>query len=180
MTFRFDKLTIKAQEAVAEAQSLATSAGNPEIDPLHLLSALANTAGGVVQPVLKKIGVDLARLMGTVTSELGRLPKTSGGRQPHVSPGLQQVFDAADKQATAMKDEYISSEHLLLGLTEADSKAKNLLQLGGVRTTDFSVHCAKSVGRRGSPIKTLKTNTRRSNATGSTWSSWPPKANSIL
>ncbi len=137
MAFRFDKLTIKAQEAIAEAQSLATAEQNPEIDPLHLLTALTQAEGGVVQPVLKKIGVDITRLMGTVQSELTRLPRTSGGRQPQVSPALQKVFDVADKHAAAMKDEYISSEHLLLGLTEADSKSKSLLQLAGVRTADL-------------------------------------------
>jgi ATP-dependent Clp protease ATP-binding subunit ClpB len=137
MAFRLDKLTIKAQEGVAEAQSQATSLGNPEIDPLHLLYALMQAQGGVVPEILKKIGVDLARLQSLTQAELSRLPKISGGRQPHVSPALQQSFEAADKQASTMKDEYISSEHLLIGLVETENKAKSLLQLLGVRTADL-------------------------------------------
>ncbi|WP_164102118.1 ATP-dependent chaperone ClpB [Candidatus Laterigemmans baculatus] len=137
MAFRFDKLTIKAQEAVAEAQAQAATAGNPEIDPLHLLAALQAEPEGITTALLQKIGATGDKLRSIVLSELGKLPSVSGGRQPQISPQLQKVFDSAAATAERMKDEFVSSEHLLLALAEVDSKAKNLLQLVGVRTEDL-------------------------------------------
>jgi len=137
MAFRFDKLTVKAQEAVAEAQSQASARGNPEIDPLHILDALLKQPDGIASALFKKMGVSSDRLSGLVSSELSKLSTVSGGRQPGVSPTLQKVFDLAAAKAEAMKDEFISSEHLLLGLSEVDGKAKSLLQLAGVRTSDL-------------------------------------------
>src|SRR6056297_1729507 len=137
MTFRFDKLTHKAQAAVAEAQALATSAGNPEIDTLHLLAAMLAESDGITRPLLQKIGVEIDRLAGLVESELGKLPKASGGRQPGISATLQSSFNTAADEAERLKDEYVSSEHLLLGLAKADGKAKNLLKLSGVGAEDI-------------------------------------------
>ena len=136
MAFRFDKLTTKAQAAVAEAQARATSAGNPEIDPAHLLAAMLGESEGITRPLLEKMKVDVKQLKGLVDSELGKLPSVSGGRQPGVSPALQKTFDAAAEAAESMKDEFISTEHLLLGLARVDSKAKNLLKLSGVTADD--------------------------------------------
>src|SRR6056297_3854583 len=137
MTFRFDKLTVKAQAAVAEAQSKAAEAGNPEIDPLHLLVAMLEESEGIAQPILKKAGADLPQLRGLATSELEKLPHVSGGRQPQVSAPLQKLFEAAAKRAEQMKDEFVSSEHLLLSLAEVDSKAKNLFRLSGIGSEDL-------------------------------------------
>lgn len=136
MAFRFDKLTTKAQGLVAEAQGLASSAGNPEIEPLHLLSAMLNESDGVARPLLTKINADGQQINQLVHSELGRLPKVSGGRQPGVSPTLQKVFEAAASSAERLKDEYISSEHLLVGIAEVDGKSKQLLQVAGVTAED--------------------------------------------
>lgn len=137
MAFRFDKLTIKAQEAVAEAQSRATEKGNPEIDPLHLLGGLLAEKDGIAIAILKKLNVDVARLQSMVNSETAKLSTVSGGRQPSVGSSLQKVFDSAAATAERMKDEFVSSEHLLLALTEVDSKPKNLLKLSGIETNDL-------------------------------------------
>ena len=137
MAFRFDKLTIKAQEAVAAAQSLAAEHGNPEVDALHLLSALLAESEGVVQPILVKIGVNLQQLQNMVNSEMVRLPKVSGGGQPNVSRGLQEVLEASAKLATQMTDEFVSTEHLLLTLTKVDTKAKRILETNAVREADL-------------------------------------------
>jgi len=132
MSFRFDKLTTKAQGLVAEAQGRATTAGNPEIDPLHLLGAMLDEKDGITRPLLKKINVDAEQISKLVTAESDRLPAVSGGRQPHVSPALQKAFEAAAQSAAKLKDEFVSSEHLLVGLTNTESKAKQVLQLSGV------------------------------------------------
>lgn len=131
-----DKLTIKAQEAVGRAQSLAAERGNPAVEPLHLLAALVAEGDGVVAPLLDKIGVDRGRLMGIVDSELGRMPKMSGGAQPQASRALMTVLEAAQKKAAEMKDDFVSTEHLLLALTKADAKTASLLELNGIREKD--------------------------------------------
>jgi ATP-dependent Clp protease ATP-binding subunit ClpB len=136
MAFRFDKLTIKAQEAVARAQDLAGERGNPRITPLHLLRGLMGEGEGVVRPILDKIGASQTQLSSMVESELGRLPQSSGGAPPQVDPELQQVLEGAVAEAEAMKDEYISTEHLLLALTKVESSAKRLLELCAVRADD--------------------------------------------
>ncbi len=137
MAFRFDKLTVKAQEAVQRSQDLAADRGNPEISPLHLLAALLEESEGVVRPLLEKIGVRRSQLTGMVEAEVKRLPQVSGGSQPGIGSGLKKVFDASAEQAAQMKDEFVSTEHLLLALTQVDSPAKNLLQVNGLRTDDL-------------------------------------------
>jgi ATP-dependent Clp protease ATP-binding subunit ClpB len=137
MAFRFDKLTVKAQEAVQRAQDLAADRGHPEISPLHLLAALLDESEGVVRPLLEKIGVRRTQLHGMVESEIKRLPQVSGGSQPGVGSALKKILDASAEQAAQMKDEFVSTEHLLLALTKVDSPAKNLLQINGLRTDDI-------------------------------------------
>jgi ATP-dependent Clp protease ATP-binding subunit ClpB len=137
MSFRMDKLTIKAQEAVVEAQSKASSLGNPELDPLHLMHALLQDNEGVVVPLLKKIGASVEKLRSVTDSELGRLPKSSGGRQAGVGPSLQKVFESSASAATAMKDEYVSTEHLFLGLCRTQNKAGEVLKLLGIDENDI-------------------------------------------
>jgi ATP-dependent Clp protease ATP-binding subunit ClpB len=132
MAFRFDKLTIKAQEAIAKAQSLAADRGNPEIDPLHLLSALLMAGEGIVDAVLDRIGVNRGQLEQTVEAELGHFAKVSGGAPPQAGSALQRVLETAQREADTMKDDFVSTEHLLLALGKVDSKAKRLLQLNAV------------------------------------------------
>ncbi len=137
MAFRFDKLTVKAQEAVAGAQSLASEQGHPDMDSLHLLSALLNESEGIVQPLLAKVGVNRGQLESMVRSELERMPRVSGGSTPQPNRELQQVLEAAAKQAQTMKDEYVSTEHLMLALVETPCKAQKVLQVNGVGADDL-------------------------------------------
>jgi len=137
MPFRMDKLTIKAQEAIVGAQSLATSQGNPEIEGLHLLSALLEDPAGVVVPLLKKIGAQVDKLQSTTASELQRLPRSSSNRQPGISAALQKGLEAAASSAEGMKDEFVSTEHLLLGLCKSEKNTSELLKLFGVNEKEI-------------------------------------------
>jgi ATP-dependent Clp protease ATP-binding subunit ClpB len=133
MPFRFDKLTIKAQEAVARAQELAVDAGNPQIEPVHLLAALLKEdSGGIVRPVLEKIGANIGQLETIVDADVKHLPRSSGGAPPGASQQLSKVLDAAQSEADNMKDEFVSTEHLLLALTGTKSKAQEILQLNAI------------------------------------------------
>lgn len=136
MVFSFDKFTIKAQEAVQRAQGLALDQGHPSIDPLHLLAALVAESDGIVRPILDKIGTDVSQLNNMIHSEIGRLPKVSGGNVPQMTGELNQVLQQAVQESTSMKDEYVSSEHLILTLTKSSNKAKDLLQLNGIDEDD--------------------------------------------
>lgn len=136
MAFRFEKLTVKAQEAVAGAQSRAAALGNPDLDTLHVLEALLGDAEGIVVPLLKKMGVSIDQLQRMTTQELERLPKVSGGREPQVNPALRTALEAAAKAAENMKDEYVSTEHLLIGLANSAGKAQDVLKLNGVDEQD--------------------------------------------
>ena len=137
MTFQFDKLTIKAQEAVAQAQSTAQANGNPEITPLHLLDSLLAESDGVVRALLEKVGTPVNQLTGTVKSEIDRFPKTSGGSQPGLNAELSNVLNKAAEQATTMQDEFVSTEHLLIALANTDSAAQRLLKLNAVTEKDI-------------------------------------------
>ncbi len=137
MTFRFEKLTIKAQEAVATAQSLATQAGNPQMEAVHLLAGLLQESDGIVQPLLQKIGVHQSQLETVIESELQRLPRASGGGSPPVGQDLARVLQGAQDEADRMKDEFVSTEHLLLALTKVETPAQRLLQMHGVREQDL-------------------------------------------
>jgi ATP-dependent Clp protease ATP-binding subunit ClpB len=145
MAFRFDKLTIKAQEVVAAAQALATDRASAQIDPLHLLAAMEAQSDGIVAPLLDRIGVNRAQLDQIIEAELGHFAKVSGGAPPQLSAELGRVLEAAQHEADVMKDEFVSTEHLLLALTKVDSKARNVLKLNAV--TDKEVLQALQVVR---------------------------------
>ena len=132
MAFRFDKFTIKAQEAVQAAVELAGSRGNPQVTPVHLLQALLSEREGIVRPLLEKIGADRGHLERIVEAELSHQPKVSGGVQPQPDQEMIKVFEAATTESHQMKDEFISTDHLLLALAKVPSKAKNLLQLAAI------------------------------------------------
>ncbi len=132
MAFNFNKLTTKAQEAVARAQERAAEAGSPQLEPLHLLAALVGEQGGVIRPLLDRIGVNQPQLQQIVEAELGHLPKTSGGAPPQASTELQQVLETAQATADAMQDEFVSTEHLLLALAKTKSKTAELLKLNAL------------------------------------------------
>jgi len=129
---RFDKFTIKAQEALAGAQESARQADHAEVTPLHLLGALLAETDGVIHPLLQKLGADPQRLREIVTAELERLPKATG-TQTGISRSLNDVFAQAQKEADRLKDEYVSTEHLLLALAQVKSEAREILSAGGVK-----------------------------------------------
>jgi len=132
MAFRMDKLTIKAQESLQRAQALAADRGNAEVRPLHLLAALLDESGGVIGTILDRIGANRGQMTQIVQSELAHLPKVSGGAEPHVDKSLMAVLEDAKKQADTMKDDFVSTEHLLLALSRVDSKAQSLLKLSAI------------------------------------------------
>jgi ATP-dependent Clp protease ATP-binding subunit ClpB len=118
MAIRWERLTVKSQEAVQAGAAHAAEFGNPEVLPVHLLGALLEDREGVVLPVLEKVGVPVERLLAGVNAAIEKLPKVQGGAQPGMSAGLNKVLDQAFKEAENFKDEYVSTEHLLLALAE--------------------------------------------------------------
>ncbi|MFM7034856.1 MAG: ATP-dependent chaperone ClpB [Planctomycetia bacterium] len=132
MPFRFDTFTIKAQEAVQGAVELAGTRGNPQVTPIHLLQALLHEREGIVRPLIEKIGADRGHLERIVEAELSHLPKVSGGAQPQPDQELISVFEAATAESATMKDEFVSTDHLLLALVKVPSKAKNVLHLAAI------------------------------------------------
>jgi ATP-dependent Clp protease ATP-binding subunit ClpB len=136
MSFRIDKFTIKAQEAVQRAQSLAREKGHPEVDALHLFTALLGESEGIVPPILRKIGVNRTQLDEMIRSEMERHPRVSGDASPNLGRELAEVLQVAQREADAMKDEFVSTEHLLLALAKVRGKAQSILQLNGVREND--------------------------------------------
>ncbi len=123
MAIKWDKLTVKSQEAVQAASGLAAENGNPEVLPLHLMAALLEDREGVVIPVLEKVGVPVEQLLSGVNSAIAKLPKVQGGAQPGMSSALQKVLEQGFKEAESFKDEYVSTEHLLLALSRAKGDA---------------------------------------------------------
>ena len=130
----FNKLTVKAQEAIAEAQNLARGAGNPELSPEHLLLALLRQEGGIVAPILNKLGVNPGVVEAEVAAEVAKFSKVGGASaEPGVSSSLRKIFDAAFKSAEQFGDEYVSTEHLLLAIADAKSTtASTVLRRHGV------------------------------------------------
>ena len=120
MAIRWDKFTVKAQEAVQRGSTLASEHGNPELMPVHLLAALLEDREGIVPPVLEKIGISAQTVLRDAYQEIERLPKVSGGDaiQPTLSQSVNQVLERAFKEADNFKDEYVSTEHLLLAVTQ--------------------------------------------------------------
>jgi len=117
---RMDKLTVKAQEALQAAQEIAGRQGQQQVEPLHLLWALIAQGDGVVPPLLEKLGAAPARLAGEVEKQIERLPKVSGVADQYLSKASNAVLERAFDEAQRLKDEYVSTEHILLGIAAAD------------------------------------------------------------
>jgi len=128
-----EKLTIKAQEALAAAQKQAEAAGQQQIEPEHLLLALLGQGEGIVTPILQKLGADPDAISAELTAAVGKLPRVSGapGQQAYISPRLKQLLDHAGKLADQLKDDYISTEHLLLAAAGDSGAAGNALKGAG-------------------------------------------------
>jgi ATP-dependent Clp protease ATP-binding subunit ClpB len=124
-----DRFTIKSQEAVAAAQRLASENSNPEVGPAHLLASLLEQDEGVVVPVLQRLGEDAASLRVKAREAIEKLPQLSGNTVPDIRPAAEFVWviQQAEKEASGLADEYISTEHLLLALAEPKSGVSDLL-----------------------------------------------------
>jgi len=124
MPIRWDKFTVKAQEAVQHANKLASEHGNPELQPLHLLAALLEDKEGIVSPVLDKIGIGPQAVLSDVYRDIEKLPKVSGeAAQATLSNAANKLLEQAFKEAANFKDEYVSTEHLLLAITHLKQDA---------------------------------------------------------
>src|ERR1700720_2764304 len=117
---RFEKMTVKAQEAVQEAQEIAARHENQQIEPVHLLAALVAQEGGVVPPLVTKLGIRPEALSQEIEREISRLPKVQGFGQQHMGTAVNRVLERAFKEAEKFKDEYVSTEHLFLAIANED------------------------------------------------------------
>ena len=133
MAIRWDKLTVKAQEAIQGAGELASQNGNAEILLVHLLAALAADSEGIVAPVLAKIGAPVHTVAAETQAEIAKLPKVSGASaQPGLSRAFSQALDQSFKEADRFKDDFVSTEHLLLAIAGAKGDvAQKILQAHG-------------------------------------------------
>ena len=132
---QFDKLTLKSQEAVQRSQAIASERSHNRVESVHLLAALLEQKEGTTAPILEKLGASIERIRQGVETSLGEFPRVSGPTQAQLAPSAVAVLDAAWSQAEALKDEYVSTEHLLLALAEnSRDRAGDLLRVeGGTR-----------------------------------------------
>jgi ATP-dependent Clp protease ATP-binding subunit ClpB len=136
---QMDKFTIKAAEAVQRAQQLAQSAGHPELTPLHVLFALLESSGnerGIVVPILEKAGAAVGQIREITRSELDKLPKAADG-ELRGSREFVEVMNRAQAEAEQMKDQYVSTEHLLLALATVPSAAQKVLDVSAATRDDL-------------------------------------------
>jgi ATP-dependent Clp protease ATP-binding subunit ClpB len=141
MAIKWDKFTVKSQEAIQAAQGHATENGNPEVLPLHLMAALLEDKEGVVLPVLEKVGVPVQQMLAQVNAAIAKLPKVQGAAaQPGLGSAMQKVLEASFKEAENFKDDYVSTEHLLLALagSKGDPVQTALAALGADRKAILS------------------------------------------
>ena len=130
---RFDRFTQKAQEALGSAQAHAAQHQHPQVQPEHLLWALIEQKDGVVLPVLEKLGVDVSKLAEGMADAVAKLGRLATPVEVQISPQLGKILQAAESEAAAFKDEYVSTEHLLIAMTAAkDEAVSRLLNANGV------------------------------------------------
>ncbi len=147
---KFDKFTVKAQEALATSQQLAMARSHTAVTPMHLLAALLEDQQGLVVMILKKIGANVGRLQDMTQGELNRLPKGSVGSQMMPDPAYTQIILDAQNRADKMDDDYLSVEHLLMSLAETKSDAKEILGVNSI--TPGQIEQAVKTIRGGSKI----------------------------
>jgi ATP-dependent Clp protease ATP-binding subunit ClpB len=131
---RFDKFTIKVQEAVQSAQSMAEGMGHQQIEPEHLLTALLNQPDNIILPLLQKLGINANQFKNALKDQLDRIPRVTGTGmgQTYISNRLKTILDQSFKEASQMRDEYVSMEHILIALMDqkGDPLAQALGSLG--------------------------------------------------
>ena len=128
----YENFTIKTQEALQESSSIANKNDNAEIAPEHLLEALLEQQDGLIVPVVERVGVNAVELNNKVKDLVRELPKVSGAAQVYFSSQMQKILANAEKEMSALKDEYLSTEHLLLAISQSDTKAGELLKKCGI------------------------------------------------
>ncbi len=134
---RLDKFTLRAQEAIQAAIELAERNQNQQVEPEHLLAVMLEQPEGIVRPLLGKLAVNVPVVLNDVQAVAARFPRVQGGQQ-YFSPRLSQIFTAAQTQAESMKDEFISTEHLLVALAdEKDGESGKILRQHGVKREDL-------------------------------------------
>src|SRR5580765_3907605 len=134
---RFDRFTIRGQEAVQEAITVAEKAENQQVEPEHLLAAMLEQKEGIVRPILGKIGANAQAVATEVEAAIAKFPKVSGGQQ-YFSSRTNTVFQEAQKEAEKMQDEYLSTEHLLLTIAaEKEGDAGRILRSNGITRDDL-------------------------------------------
>jgi ATP-dependent Clp protease ATP-binding subunit ClpB len=134
---RLDKFTLRGQEAIQSGIELAERSQNQQVEPEHILCAMFEQPEGIVRPLLGKLGANVQVVINDCQAAVSRFPRVQGGQQ-YFSPRLSQIFTAAQKQAEEMKDEYISTEHLLLAIAdEKDGNAGKILRQHGVSRDDL-------------------------------------------
>jgi ATP-dependent Clp protease ATP-binding subunit ClpB len=134
MAIRWDKLTVKAQEAMQRANDLASEHGNPEVQPVHILAVLVEDHEGIVAPLLERVGLHANAVQSDAMREIEKLPKVSGSgaTQAHLSDAASRMLENAFKEASNFKDEYVSTEHLLLAMAKLKrDPAQEILARGG-------------------------------------------------
>jgi ATP-dependent Clp protease ATP-binding subunit ClpB len=146
MAMRWDKFTLKSQEAVQRAVALANENGQPEVVPMHLLLALIEDKEGIIVPLLQKIGVPADQLLLTAQRAIAGMPKVTGSAaEPGLSSSMQKVLNEASKEASDFKDEYVSTEHLLLALAHIKNDPAQLLLTSVGATRDAILKALTSV-----------------------------------
>jgi ATP-dependent Clp protease ATP-binding subunit ClpB len=134
---RFDRFTIRGQEAVQEAIGTAEKNQNQQVEPEHLLAAMLEQKEGTLRPILGKVGANAQTILTDVTAAIARFPQVSGGQQ-YFSSRTNTIFQESQKEAEAMQDEYISTEHLLLAIAaEKDGDAGRILRSNGITKEDL-------------------------------------------
>jgi len=132
MATRFDKFTVKAQEALQSTEEVAGRFGNQQLEPVHLLLALVEQPEGIVPAILTRLGGAPAAVTQAAEKAIEALPKVGGTTDHHLSPSLKEVLDQAPKEKDQFKDEFVSTEHLLLALARKprETAGRILTQLG--------------------------------------------------
>src|SRR5215813_14898322 len=129
---RIEQFTLKAQEALQAAQTLARRMGSPEVEPEHLAKALLTQEQGVAEALLRRIGTDPGLIQSRVDEALEHLPRIQGGDGSRLSQRLLRDLDKAEDEAKHLKDEYVSSEHLLIALAQDKGAIGEALKSSGV------------------------------------------------
>ncbi len=140
----YDQFTLKAQDAIQQANSIAQQEDHSEIGTEHLLLALLEQEDGVIPPLVERIGLKVSSLIQQVEDLLATYPRITGNAQVSFSPELSKILAKAEKEVTLLKDEYLSTEHLFLAIAQSDSRCGNLLRNNGI-TKDSILSALKAV-----------------------------------